>query len=556
MPPTPKHVSHKSDNKIELDVPIPCDLIESSIYIPTPPPDNCQSPNKLLIDSLNTECISTNSINALTADSINSNSVSKLGATDDLGNHKIETNACNNSLVSKQSLEMHCTTEPICNNEKSIDLDLICVTSAVREDGQEHDATINCDKDSTDVGASKENSTMSSCPSPLELVITPPIDNYVLNRSNDSPPSLELSPEKYSDNDEYDLNINDNVGDVDDVPFDDCQCGDLNIHRYDDSTSIPSLKLDSIQTTPPLYKSEDEEFPTDEQFHHQNTEDTNSIDKENSINEGYSIAINSIENETEILDEQQEFQDQTNSIPTNKESDGFAFEADFSQFCTFEGAFVPPNDEIVISSPVEPLNTNQEECTVNHQIIEDDFDDFQEAPPVPTLDTPKPTESPNKERINDNFDEFSSFKDDERVTQQPISTAISTIQDDGDDEFGDFNDFQQSTAPPAAPILKTIVNSINPAQPIDLKFNTTKIKPLLDEMFPTSKIDVDESNLNETHSESIGLSNDITTTLKDFENSRALDHQWLNSSGKSSLVKALGIDSRNIVSHQKSQFRW
>lgn len=72
---------------------------------------------------------------------------------------------------------------------------------------------------------------------------------------------------------------------------------------------------------------------------------------------------------------------------------------------------------------------------------------------------------------------------------------------------------------------------------------SAKIKPLLDNLFPTSDSDSQDGDY-----DALDLTNDTTKIIRDFENSKALDHQWTNSVGKSSLVTALGIDSRNIVS--------
>lgn len=397
------------------------------------------------------------------------------------------------------------------------------------------------------------------CDSPPALTATssqeglstlpPPIDDFDASPRIDSPPSLELSPEKYSDNDECDINVNENAADghvspppfLDDDDDDDYnrQC-ELNINAYDDTTSLPSLKLDSMRTTPAPFRSEDEEFSNEES--------------------GDPVEVESVKGNKTAFGDANEAETETDRAILNDAShplhsprisvaNEFAFEADFSQFSAFESAPVP--DASNVQSEPHIHRANVAISSIN-QISEDDFDDFenfQAAKPLPVSTGVPDHES--SATVNDEFGAFSDFKVDKSTLHAQKQEAPAIEADD--DDFGDFSEFQhQAAAPPSLPSSDSTssISSLSNAAPltIDIQFNVSKIKPLLDEMFPTASCDIETESMQPTM-QNTAYTNEITTTLKDVENSKALDHQWISSSGKNMLVKALGIDSRNIVSH-------
>lgn len=402
---------------------------------------------------------------------------------------------------------------------------------------------------------------------PEELAVTPPpLDELVMSARIDSPPSLQLSPEKYSENDECDININMNVVDNDDdgpavtLPFPDDadnevdeeadeevddynrQC-ELNINAYDDTTSLPSLKLDSMRATPAPTKSDDDDFSID--------------DSDNLADE---VAVDDIQKTADLVSESKIILEDIPSWderPQGNDTNDFAFEADFSQFSAFETA-VAPDASILQTEQHIDISTS----SIN-QIPEDDFDDFEsfqaaEPPPLPPTTTAK---KGSHELNDDDSGDFDDFKASEDAPSLVPELDIPVDADDDDDDFGDFNDFQQQQPVVSQTIPQsTSTNSISSlpnhaSSTIDIQFNVSKIQPLLDQMFPGgSGPTLDDSDAGyESSTQTVVYTNEITTVLKDVENSKALDHQWLSSMGKSALVKALGIDSRNIVSQTIGQ---
>lgn len=185
-----------------------------------------------------------------------------------------------------------------------------------------------------------------------------------------------------------------------------------------------------------------------------------------------------------------------NSDGTNESS---SFDVDFSQFNAFPS-------ETELSSQWHAENNDEED---------DDFGDFNDAPP---------------EFVND------------------FPTIISAIPQsdfndgDEDDDFGDFSNHFENTQPTIATLPTTV------------KDVYAKVDSLLAMMFPSSRLEAEEcADASEKSSscskvESEDLLNDITLAVRNVDDSKALQHQWLTSTTKGSLVLALGIDSRNIVS--------
>lgn len=137
---------------------------------------------------------------------------------------------------------------------------------------------------------------------------------------------------------------------------------------------------------------------------------------------------------------------------------------------------------------------------------------------------------------------------------------------DDDDDFGEFSDFQQTpaVAVPVQPTIATTHQELtkNPNVLLDsenIKLNSSSV---LTTIFPLREDGGDgggsgncdastgyqspQINDNDTY-EKPNFINDLTTQLRNVENSNALTHQWSKSTSKTVLVKALGIDSRNIV---------
>lgn len=304
-----------------------------------------------------------------------------------------------------------------------------------------------------------ENETQISSNS-IQVVIESPPPDPDYDR-NESPPSLELASGKYSDN-ECDINeVNEE--------FDDFQrnSNELSV----DTNSLPSLNFDSIRNSP--------DFKSDE------IDDKKSEPDEEKITTASDEIID--DEALPKLDATPEPEYSTNPIEIADENvlvvdDNFAFDADFSQFATFDS-------EIQTRPSVESNEPYVESKAIDGD-FEDDFGDFEEAPTMPA---------------------------------------------------------------------HTPLAEISKSSSLDLKSISERFKSILDTAFPVSSDEDDEDTSSAPSNNEISTNkienfiNGTTTHLKNFENAKAQQHQWANSTGKNVLIKALGIDARNIVRAARRQ---
>lgn len=226
-------------------------------------------------------------------------------------------------------------------------------------------------------------------------------------------------------------------------------------------------------------------------------------------------------------------------------------------------SFEIPDDVPLDQSPIPSLNLDDDD--------DDDFRDFESAipvnrplethnyiAPVATLDSPdefkfeadfsnfnafESSEDATTNSFNENFQGFSSNIGTEKVAEEKIEQKEQIEEfDDDDDDFGDFSDFTQAPAPVVqAPIAQFDHQSL-------LKtLKSTNLKEVMDMMFPQSQTDRQQSLDDEQH-ENVLTNDDFVKSLSDFDTTLALGYQYNNSSTSQSLVMALGIDARNIVS--------
>lgn len=352
----------------------------------------------------------------------------------------------------------------------------------------------------------------------IQVVIESPPSDGDYDR-NDSPPSLELATEKYSDN-ECDINeVNDE--------FDDFQrnSNELSV----DTISLPSLHFDSIRNSPDFKSDEiDEKKSEPEETNEETPEPIFPDDKDMkpscelfdaepppppldvTVECSTTIPIEEIAEINSIADAE------CDELP----SENFAFDADFSQFAAFE---CESHDNTQQQPAIEP--TEQQPPSVKSKSIDNDDDD-----------------------VDDDFGDF----EEARTESKPIESPQDTANDFDDDDFGDFSDFQHEMTSVPAPV-HTPIADIPKSFSFDLKSINERFKSILDIAFPTNGDD--DGNASTTSSNEIVLSNKIdhfingtTMHLKNFDNTKALQHQWANSTGKNVLIRALGIDARSIVS--------
>lgn len=372
-----------------------------------------------------------------------------------------------------------------------------------------------------DVECSEAENEIQIDSNAIQVVIeSPPSDdNY---ERNESPPSLELATGKYSDN-ECDINeVNDE--------FDDFRrnSNELSV----DTTSLPSLNFDSMRNSPDFRSDEigeqkSEPVEGDKETVQPIVPDERDTMTSSDLFDGEPPPPLDATPEPEcpasfdpigIPDVDLIADDSIATAHITSDdlpNENFAFDADFSQFATFDDENGTQQEPKTPNESIEPQL--YVETKPDGDDFDEDFGDFEEAPiesnPIKMENTPPDAVS--------NFD---------------------------DDDFGDFNDFQQDT--PAVPVHTPLAN-IPKSTSFDLKSISERFKSILDTAFPTNGDDDEETSNDMNPTNKIDhLINGTTMHLKNFENAKALQHQWANSTGKSVLIKALGINAKNIVRAQ------
>jgi len=198
----------------------------------------------------------------------------------------------------------------------------------------------------------------------------------------------------------------------------------------------------------------------------------------------------------------------------------------------------------------------------------DNFNDFEQAIPIDRhieqqISIEKTVvEEPNEFQFEADFsafevnfdNQFQSFSNSNNEGQE-FHTSIEktvaviddetflneTINDDDDDDFGDFNDFEHQ-----GPSQDTLIAPHEIQQTLSI-LDDSEVKTILSEMFPVNQIVTDESSsaiypiINKDKGNDMKIVNDVESTL-------ALSYDYKDSSTNHILIKALGIDERNIVS--------
>ncbi|BFF92913.1 uncharacterized protein DMAD_10863 [Drosophila madeirensis] len=218
------------------------------------------------------------------------------------------------------------------------------------------------------------------------------------------------------------------------------------------------------------------------------------------------------------------------SFPCASSLDKPAVEADSVQFAaSFEAA----TEQSVEQQQQQEAHQESPAATE-----EDDFDDFgdfadfsavpepaveapvqQAAPPAPVAkDSPMPA-------ADDGFDDFQEF-----------ATPPEENAEDDDDDFGDFSE-------PLTAAMPTVAAVPPPPQPAAAPLSIDeRIKPVLELMFPLS-----QTSSAATEAKRRPLAQCQSFNFGAIEQAQALDYQWTSSEMRHSLVRALGIDSRNIL---------
>lgn len=366
---------------------------------------------------------------------------------------------------------------------------------------------------------------------PLSSPSPPPDNNHeylMYSEFNlDEQPVLEFLP--------------DEADDIDVVPdLTEGSDDDFRRHNFGDDGSVLSLKLDPIRisvTNSPIeneHVGEIENSRVVDDIH--DDDDNNSIrdidNNDDDFNEFKELPVDDINplagpncdlvlKNTEIY------------IPRRDvEPENVGFNADFSQFADFSSATTESTTPIILNSKIE-----FKQSSISTELDDGDFDDFQDfASSEVTTNNTKSTIEDNQNllKVEDADNKNEDNKDDDNHL------------DDGEDDFGDFNDF--SNAPAPYDHTKTLTSE-QTVLPIILK---PQVDSVLGNMFPKSNESEDSKTESSYQSEqqhlSKNLENSILFNLKDYESTKALKYQWMNSMSNQTLVQSLGIDARNIVS--------
>lgn len=217
---------------------------------------------------------------------------------------------------------------------------------------------------------------------------------------------------------------------------------------------------------------------------------------------------------------------------SQSKADFATFDADFSKFDSFPASFPAatatyddpsgsaPKDTAVAAKEEQELP--EAEAREEEGFEGDDFDDFQEFATFPA-------------------ESASATKSTE--TNQTSQVASVDDGDDDDDDFGDFSDFKQTevTAP--------VVAAVAPVAPTSRStlFKPESILAIISGMFPSCATEDNEDDTGQVQWTNLLQRNKVHNELNDMDATLALSYQYSNSESNKSLIRALGIDSRNIL---------
>lgn len=387
-------------------------------------------------------------------------------------------------------------------------------------------------------------------------------NNFVIR--NDSPPPLDIM--------EKEINLEDTTSKKSESPVHNNNDSDVAIEKEDISVGVIEVpvnvehkvdvseieKLNDEDDGVPLSSSNDNSF---DDFHFippPLEDDKNS--EENSVKIDQFVLSDDIK----VQDVEIKLEDYVESDDESKK-DNLKNISEQIEVVEENESFEIPDDVPLDQSPIPSLNLDDDDD-------DDDFRDFESAipvnrqlethnfvAPVATLDSPdefkfeadfsnfnafESSENATTNSFVENVQGFSSIIGTEKVAEQKIEQKeqIEEFDDDDDDDFGDFNDFTQAPAPVVQPPLAQFDN-----QSLLKTLKSTNLKEVMDMMFPQSQTDRQQSLDDEQH-ENVLTNDDFVKSLSDFDTTLALGYQYNNSSTSQSLVMALGIDARNIVS--------
>lgn len=228
-------------------------------------------------------------------------------------------------------------------------------------------------------------------------------------------------------------------------------------------------------------------------------------------------------------------------IPIQQSFGSFISEVDIAVDIVYECVSQSGRNNFEDSDLIIPLDDTVF-SNIGHD--DDDFNDFKSAPIPDNLTRKVPVFEPQivqPEAISfeANFASFSETFDDNQdlssvhTQQTELKIDSKSFNEDNDDDFDDFQDFSVQTTH----IFKNVINQ-------ETFFEQENVVSVLDMMFPLISLDPEFESFQKNELDQ----SDIIRNLNDFDTSKALGYQYTSSKSSQTLVKALGIDTRNIVS--------
>lgn len=220
--------------------------------------------------------------------------------------------------------------------------------------------------------------------------------------------------------------------------------------------------------------------------------------------------------ENRIIANEKDIHDKNNSLES--------FE-DFGSFSTM------PETEFSKETIVDSLDDFGDFSSISQSTKEDEFGDFSTT--IITQQVTNKIDEFYREPIEDldDFQDFSTAVAEALESDlRPLELESTESSNDDGDDFGDFNDFETAD-------LKFVANFEAPST-----IETKNADEVIKKAFICPEAEKDNCYTIDF------ISNDLFRNIHDIENTNALSYHWSNSESQKMMLKALNIDSRNIVS--------
>lgn len=465
-------------------------------------------------------------------------------------------------------------------------------------DGEEFDL----DDEEIEVNKSKEHSEIQSDFDVYNSSMKPPELSSALFFDTTPPPDDDFDPSKISHDDSFDedpefhFHENNLTLDVDEKAIETNQLT-VNIGESGYSTNSDEVIKSDLCENSNLEKNEDKTFPSETYFKLEDLVESSSPSEshENLFISAIQPQSSLYVNHSQLNEPKESEEDDVNEMAISSFSTSLAFDNDNND--KSEGNL---HNEFTVMDDINPLSdgnyaeviafndeslSDQEEKNNQAEIdksdiafdanfnndnevmatdsvqelkleddSDDDFNDFETAIPMHrhietqnSVNIEQQQQAQEEIHFEADFSAFEAFSE-AAVIVKDSENILNDDNNDDDDDFGDFNDFTQVPVTSSSNLSQE-THSIDYVKSID-------IKGLLNTMFSSDEqmhVDVDkELEMINEHSTKENLnvikSDDIVKKLDDFDGTLALGYLYNNSTASQILVKALGIDTRNIVS--------